>query len=134
MKYYLDTNICVYFLKGMHSVLRDKLLSCNPDTIIIPSLVKAELLYGAEKSARREENLERVSQFLFPFRIAPFDDAASGAYAGLRSRLEKAGTPVGPNDMIIAAIVLAGDGILVTNNTGEFSRVVGLRVENWLPS
>lgn len=134
MKYYLDSNICIYFLKGVCPVLRDRLLACSPDTLLIPSLVKAELLYGAEKSARREENLDRVARFLFPFRIAAFDDAAAEVYAGLRSRLEKQGNPIGPNDMIIAATVLAGDGILVTNNKGEFSRVAGLRLEDWLSS
>lgn len=132
MKYFLDTNICIYYLKGKFPILIDKLLSQNPDNIKIPSIVKAELLYGAEKSQKIKENLERVSQFLFPLEIIEFGDSASIKYSKIRSRLEKQGKIIGPNDIIIASIVKANDGILVTNNMNEFSRVDGLKLENWI--
>lgn len=131
MNYFLDTNICIYFLKGSFPALKDNLLSRNPASISIPALVKAELLYGARKSARREENLEKITRFLFPFEVAFFDDAAAEAYAELRLQLEQQGSPVGPNDMVIAAIVLANNGTLVTHNTREFSKIKNLPLEDW---
>ncbi len=131
MKYYLDTNICIYFLNGSSEKLRDRLLSESPRNICIPSIVKAELLYGAEKSQRRIENLERVHQFLFPLQIAGFNDEAAVTYGTMRASLEKSGTVIGPNDLVIAAVVKTADGVLVTNNTVEFSRVVNLKLENW---
>jgi tRNA(fMet)-specific endonuclease VapC len=131
VKYYIDTNICVFFLKGMYPLIREKLLSCNPECIVIPALVKAELLYGACRSAKRDFNLEKITQFLLPFTIEPFDDAATAVYADLRAKLERQGEPVGPNDMIIAATVLTKKGTLVTNNIKEFSRIEGLSLENW---
>lgn len=131
MSCFLDTNICIYFLKGTFPALKDNLLSRNPASIGIPALVKAELLYGARKSSRREENLEKITRFLFPFEIAVFDNAAAEAYAKLRLQLEQQGSPVGPNDMVIAAIVLANNGTLVTHNTREFSKIKNLPLEDW---
>ena len=131
MSYFLDTNICIYYLKGTFPALKNKMLSHNPAIIRIPALVKAELLYGARKSIREEENMEKITRFLFPFAIAPFDDKAAEAYAELRRQLEQEGSPVGPNDMVIAAIVLANNGTLVTHNTREFSRIKNLPLEDW---
>lgn len=131
MKYYLDTNICIYFLKGKFSRLKETLLSKNPNDIKIPAIVKAELLYGAEKSNQRENNIEKVNAFLFAMQIVGFGDLETAAYSKIRAGLEKKGLPIGPNDLIIAATVMANDGILVTNNTKEFERVNGLVLENW---
>lgn len=131
MKYFLDANICIYFLKGTHPDLARKLLSHNPDDIRIPSIVKAELLYGALKSQQIKENMERIEQFLLPFKVVPFGDEEADRYARIRSTLEKNGTPIGPNDFIIAATTMENDGVLVTNNEKEFKRVKHLKVENW---
>jgi len=131
MKYYLDSNICIYFLKGKHSELKRKILSENPNNIKIPSIIKAELLNGAEKSQRREENLEIITNFLFPFEIIGFNNAESIEYSKIRSGLEKRGEVTGPNEIIIAATVKANNGILVTNNMKEFERVKDLRLEDW---
>jgi tRNA(fMet)-specific endonuclease VapC len=131
MKYYLDTNICIYFLKGLYPLLLQKILAHRPDSIKIASIVKAELLYGAEKSRKKDENLDKLNRFLLPYEIVPFDDKAAVRYSGIRAELEKTGVVIGPNDMIIAATVLAGDGILITNNEREFQRVSGLVIENW---
>lgn len=103
-----------------------------PDTIKIPSVVKAELLFGAVKSNRDEENKRFIQRFLKPFEIVPFDDDATTFYATIRSQTESKGTPVGPNDLIIAATVLSRGGVLVTNNTKEFEHIQGLRIENWV--
>ena len=131
MKYYLDTNICIYFLKGKFNRLKETLLSKNPNDIKIPAIVKAELLYGAEKSNQRENNIEKVNAFLFAMQIVGFGDFETAAYSKIRAGLEMKGQPIGPNDLIIAATVKANDGVLVTNNTKEFERVDGLVLENW---
>jgi len=131
VKYYLDSNICIYFLKAKHEGLKQKILSKNPNNIKIPSIIKAELLYGAEKSQRRDENIERITQFLFPLEIVGFNDTESIEYSKIRADLEKRGEIIGPNDLIIAATVKANNGILVTNNSKEFKRVKGLKIEDW---
>jgi len=129
--YYLDTNACIDFLRGRHPSLRDRLLSMPPVHVAIPSVVKAELLLGAYKSRDRARNLEIVAQFLEPFEVVPFDDSMTHAYADIRCELERNGTVIGPNDLLIAAIVRTRDGILVTANVAELGRVPGLKVENW---
>ena len=134
MKYYLDTNICIYFLKGLFPELPKKMLSMSPDDIKIPSIVEAELLYGAVKSMKSEENRENVKRFLLPFENIPFEDKAAACYSVIRNSLESTGNIIGPNNLIIAATVLANEGILITNNEKEFKRVAGLKVENWLDS
>lgn len=77
MNYFLDTNICVYFLKGIYPNILKNLKSKKPDDIKIPSIVKTELLFGAEKSKNKKTNLEKVKNFLFPFEIIPFDSEAA---------------------------------------------------------
>ena len=132
MKYFLDTNICIYFLKGVSKKLHNKFLQVNPNDIKIPAIVKAELLYGVEKSIKKKENLNFVNNFLLPFEIIPFDDSSAGFYSKIRFTLEKKGNIIGPNDLIIASIVLRNKGTLVTNNIKEFQRVKGLKVINWI--
>lgn len=116
----------------MYPLLLDKIFTHSPDSIKIASIVKAELLYGAEKSRRKDENLDKINRFLLPYEIVPFDDKAAVRYSGIRAELEKIGAVIGPNDLIIAATVLAGDGILITNNEREFQRFGGLVIENWV--
>ena len=132
MKYYLDTNTCIYYLKGIHLSVAGRLLSHHPHDIRIPSVVKAKLLYGAERSERREENLQKIRQFLLPFEVAAFGADEAERYAAIRATLEKDGTPIGPNDLIIAAITIESDGTLITNNEREFRRIPQLKVENWV--
>lgn len=131
MNFFLDTNICIYFLKGTYPSIVENIQSKPPDIIKIPSIVKAELLYGAEKSIKRVENLNKILQFLNPYEIINFDDSATYEYAVIRTVLEKNGKSIGPNDMLIASIVMAGNGILVTNNENEFKNIKKLKIENW---
>ncbi|MBE7411703.1 MAG: type II toxin-antitoxin system VapC family toxin [Leptospiraceae bacterium] len=131
MIYFLDTNICVYFLKGLYQPIVDNIQNTNPNNIKIPSIVKAELLYGAEKSQNKTRNLANINRFLEPFEVISFDDTCSIAYSKIRSLLELKGAIIGPNDYIIAATVLAKNAILVTNNTKEFKKVHNLKIENW---
>lgn len=131
MKYYLDTNICIYFLKGANEHVRRRLLEKHPEEIKICSIVQAELLYGAEKSMKKKENLKRIEEFLFPFEIVAFGENESSSYSKIRAELEKDGILIGPNDLLIAATVVKNDGILITNNVKEFGRVNELQIENW---
>jgi tRNA(fMet)-specific endonuclease VapC len=131
MIYYLDTNICIYYLKGLYPELFDRIHAYSIKEIKIASIVKAELLYGAAKSERREDNTSKVEKFLLPFEIIPFDDKAASIYARIRAELTEKGTLVGPNDLIIASTVLANKGILITNNDREFGRIPDLPIENW---
>ena len=130
--YYLDTNICIYFINGKCQSLKNKILSIPPSKIRLPSIVKAELLLGAYKSSKKKENLKRLEVFFKEFEVEPFSDQTAYTYADIRSKLEKSGTLIGPNDLLIASIVLYNNGTLVTNNTKEFKRIKTLKLENWV--
>lgn len=95
------------------------------------SVVKAELFYGARRSQHIAQNLEKLRVFMEPLPSLPFDDAAAEQYGLIRADLAAAGRPIGANDLLIAAIARSHDAVVVTRNLSEFSRVVGLRVENW---
>ncbi len=131
MTYLLDTNTCIKYLNGRSENIRLKLDSAHPEDIVVCSIVKAELFYGAMKSKNPEKNLANQHRFLDRFISLPFDDNASKVYGQIRARLEKMGTPIGPNDLFIAAIALTNNITLVTNNIREFGRVEGLTIEDW---
>jgi tRNA(fMet)-specific endonuclease VapC len=131
MKYLLDTNVCIKFLNGRSLAIKQTINDKNPDDIVLCSIVKAELFYGALKSAQPDKNIERLNRFVSQFESFPFDDDAAEAYGRIRSDLEKLGTPIGPNDLLIASIALANGIILVTNNTKEFGRIQSLTLEDW---
>ena len=132
MSFYLDTNTCIYFLKGKFKNIQDRLKEVHPESIKIASIVKAELLLGVEKSQKKEENRKKILQFLRPYEIMGFDDICTGVYARIRAGLELQGKIIGPNDIILAATVIAHEGVLVTNNEKEFKRVSDLKIENWI--
>ena len=132
MNYFLDTNICVYFLKGLYPSVLENIQNTNPNNIKIPSIVKAELLYGAGKSQHKTKNLTSINRFLEPFEIISFDNDCSIIYSKIRVTMELKGTAIGPNDYIIAATTVAKNGILVTNNTKEFQRIKCIKIENWV--
>lgn len=131
MSYFFDTNICIYLLKGKFPELQKKMLAVEPNKVKIPAMTAAELFYGAKKSQKVAETMEKLAMFLKPLQIIPFDRNAADCYGEIRAALEKKGSPIGFNDMVIAATVLAHKGILVTNNVGEFSHVESLLLENW---
>lgn len=131
MIYYLDTNVCIFHINDSSPKMSDKLESQPLENIRIPSMVVAELLYGVQKSKRRDENLLRYKEFISLFETTAFDTSAAAHYADIRASLEKSGIPIGGNDIVIAAIVRANDGVLVTNNVKEFERVEGLTIDDW---
>jgi tRNA(fMet)-specific endonuclease VapC len=131
MTWLLDTNVCVAFLNGGDTSVRDRLLALSPSDVFLCSVVKAELLFGARKSSRVDENLARLTEFFAAMESIPFDDSAAQHYGLLRAQLESIGTPIGANDMMIAATALAAGVTLVTRNQQEFARVAGLAMESW---
>ena len=131
MTYLLDSNVCVRILTNSHLKVSQKYSALGSAKVAIYSVVKAELYYGAYKSQRRSTNLVSVTQFWDPLVSLPFDDMAADVYGQIRAQLELQGTPIGPNDLMIASIALANNLTLVTHNTREFSRVSGLQLEDW---
>lgn len=131
MQYMLDTNICIYAIKNRPASVLASLRAHESAGIGLSSITVAELFFGAEKSGSAR-NLVALRHFLEPLEIADFDQTAAEAYGRLRNVLERDGTPIGPLDTQIAAHALALGVSLVTNNTREFTRVPGLRLENWV--
>lgn len=131
MIYCLDTNICIYSLKGKYPSIATHMRKKIPTEIKIPSMVEAELLLGAQKSQNTSATLDKAQKFLAPFEILPFDHEAAEIYSEIRAKLEQEGKIIGPNDLIIAATVLAHHSTLVTHNVKEFSRISGLKIQDW---
>ena len=128
----LDTNICVFLMKNKYPAATQKLLNSDPSEIAVSSITLFELEYGAAKSQWPEKNRNNVKLFLAPFTIIPFDSNDAIAAGEIRQILEKAGTPIGPYDVQIAAQGLARGYTVVTHNTGEFSRVSDLQIIDWI--
>ena len=131
MRYLWDTNVCVVYLNGRSTWVRDRLLSTLTEDMVVCSVVKAELFYGALRSNNPTRTLEQQQDFLGRFVSLPFGDEAASACGQIRARLANAGTPIGAYDLQIAAISLTNNLTLVTHNTQEFERVEGLQVEDW---
>ncbi len=129
--YLLDTNACIKILNRASTELTERFQSQPPSAIRLCSVVKAELVYGARKSARPSDNLRVLGAFFKPLVSLPFDDHCSNNYGVIRSELERTGQPIGPNDLMIASIATTHELTLVTHNVDEFSRVVGLSWEDW---
>lgn len=132
MAYLLDTNVWIDYLKNPGSPVHVKLAALKPENIVTCSIVRRELLHGAEKYGNRSRRIALVNQTLTPFRSLPFDDADAEIYAKIRHELETAGIRIGPYDLQIAAICVRHALVLVTANTREISRVLGLTIEDWL--
>lgn len=132
MNFLLDTNICIYLIKRKPPEVLERFTQLQPNSVCISSVTSSELYYGAQKSSQAERNLAALNDFLLPFRIVDYDDAAAFFYGTLRADLEKRGQPIGSLDMMIAAHALSLDLTLVTHNTKEFARVNGLKLNNWV--
>jgi tRNA(fMet)-specific endonuclease VapC len=127
----LDTNICVYLIKKKPERVLQHLRALDVSTVGVSSITVAELQYGVAKSTRPEQNALALAALLAPLDVLAFDDGAAAAYGEVRAALERAGTPIGSMDLLIAAHARALGRTIVTNNAREFSRVAGLKVENW---
>jgi tRNA(fMet)-specific endonuclease VapC len=131
MRFLVDTNVWIVYLKNPDTTVRDRLQSTDPSEVAVCSIVRAELLHGACKYGDPDARREKIERTIGIYRSFPFDDAASAAYANIRHHLELRGELIGGNDLMIASIAIANELAVVTNNTGEFSRVPRLRVEDW---
>src|SRR6266704_983913 len=131
LQYMLDTDICIYVIKNHPEALREK-FNRLADQLCISSITLGALHFGAEKSLRRLENLDAINNFTACLEVLPFGPKAAAHYGQIRADLQRAGTPCGPHDMQIAGHARSEGLVVVTNNMREFSRMPGLRVENWV--
>lgn len=128
--YVLDTNILIYFFKGMGNVA-EQLLNKPPEEISIPSVVLYELEVGIAKSTNPKKRREQLNALISQITVLPFGAQEAGISAKIRANLEQEGKPIGPYDTLIAGTALANRAVLVTHNTTEFERVKGLVIEDW---
>ena len=131
MIYLPDTNAWIVYLNVSASPVKRRFAAHSASDIGVSTVVKAELFFGAHRSTRRAENLRTLELLFQTFPSVPFDDAAAEHYGIIRSVLANQGTPIGPNDLLIAATAVANNLVVVTHNTREFGRVPGLVVEDW---
>jgi tRNA(fMet)-specific endonuclease VapC len=130
MAFLLDTDTCIYALK-QHPQVIERLLGTPRDEVSVSVITEAELRTGAAKSSSPIKTLHRIEHFLRPLAILDFTSADAIAYAALRAKLERAGTPIGPLDLLIASQAFARRVTLVSNNEREFGRISGLALANW---
>jgi len=128
----LNTNICIYIIKNKPKSVKERFREFEIGELCISTITVSELMYGAFKSEDTEKNLKAIESFLMPFEIVDYDFTASVEYGKVRAYLEKKGRVIGNMEMQIAGHALALDLVLVTNNTKEFERVEGLRLDNWV--
>ena len=132
MKLMLDTNICIAIIKQKPKDILQKFGAYQIGDICISSVTLAELRYGVAKSQFREKNQAALDEFILPLEVADFDEPATVYYGTLRATLEKQGIPIGALDTMIGAHALSLSVTLVTNNTKEFSRIIGLKLVDWI--
>lgn len=130
--YLLDTNICIYAIKGKYPHIAEKLLSIHPDNIKISAVTVMELEYGAAKSKWGDRSREAMRAFLSAFEVLPFTEADADVCGLLRASLAISGTPIGAYDIMIAAQGISRGLTVVTHNTSEFQRVPKIRLEDWV--
>jgi len=132
MRYMLDTNICSYILKNHPAAVKQKFEEVGAGNICISTIVLAELYYGAARHPKGVVIRREIDDFVSRLVVMPWDEIAAAHYGAIRSSLEKAGTPVGAMDMLIAAHARSCNATLVTNNQREFGRIKGLTSLNWV--
>jgi tRNA(fMet)-specific endonuclease VapC len=131
MRYLLDTNICIYIIKRSPPHVGERFKHLRVGDVGISAITYCELQFGAANSSRPKENRLALTEFLCPLEVRDFPSQAAIVFGELRVHLQRAGTPIGSYDLLIAAHALHEGFTLVTNNTKEFHRVPGLRLEDW---
>lgn len=129
--YLIDTNICIFAIKRKPAKVLELIKKRSKESIYISSLTVAELEFGVQNSAKKEQNRIALLKFLSIFKILNFDDADAIDYGRLKVDLRKKGELIGPIDMLLAAQALNKEFIFVTNNVKELKKVDGLRIEDW---
>ena len=130
-RYLLDTNICIYIHRQRPEKVLTRFQKLKPGDAAISVVTWGELLYGAEKSKQRKKALQMFEEFKTFVPVLPIPEAAGNAYGIIRASLDSKGTPIGNNDLWIAAHAKAVDLTIVTNNEREFQRIPGLKIKNW---
>lgn len=131
MSYLLDTNVCIEILRGRNSALKMRLATKSLNELVLCSVVWAELQCGARLAQNPQQELAKLLDAFGDWPRRPFDDSVAEAYGEIRAHLQRAGRLIGGNDLLIAAIAQTNGLTLVTHNTGEFTRVPHLPVEDW---
>ena len=131
MIYLLDTSVCIYLKRNRPAHVTERFAELSPGEVGISSVTLAELEYGVSKSRHHDRDRAILDELLQLLVVAPFDRAAASHYGEIRAALERAGTPIGPFDTQIAAHARSLELTLVTHDTSEFTRVPGLKVEDW---
>lgn len=129
-KYILDTDTCIYWLNGDRQVEK-KILSAGFENVFVTVITECELFYGAYKSSKVDRNLEVLRALREKVKTIHTTKDIAPLYGRTKAELERIGQVLDDADLLIASLVLANRGVLVTNNTDHFNRVTGLRVENW---
>ncbi|HEY5582046.1 MAG TPA: type II toxin-antitoxin system VapC family toxin [Rhodoferax sp.] len=130
--YLLDTNICAYFMTRKYPSVADRFRATDPKALFVSSITAGELAYGVENSSRIESNRINFTHFLALMQIVPWEANAIWHYGLHKTRLKNAGTKIGEIDLLLGCQALAMGAIFVTNNTREFERIEGLKLENWV--
>ena len=133
-RYMLDTDTCSYVMKRSNAAVLRRLQAVPVADVCMSVVTKSELLYGVEVSPRRPQDAAALAAFLPYVEVLDLPDGAASHYAEIRADLKRRGAPIGANDLFIAAHARSLGLTLVTNNTAEFRRIKGLRVENWAHS
>jgi tRNA(fMet)-specific endonuclease VapC len=128
----LDTDTCIAIIRRRSAGALQKLRGKSIGQVGISVITLGELNFGVEKSSQREQARAALGEFILALEVAPFESEAPAVYGGVRASLQKRGTPIGPLDTLIGGHALSLDVILVTHNTREFSRIEGLRLEDWI--
>lgn len=131
-RYLLDTNICIYIAKHNPPAVRERFARHGIQELAMSVITLGDLRFGAEKSQTRERSLAVVAQLERTVPVCALPETAGEHYGQIRAQLHQQGTPIGNNDLWLAAHARAEGWILVTNNDREFARVAGLQVENWV--
>lgn len=128
-QYLLDTNICIYYIKGLYN-LKEKFQEVGPENCFISEITLAEMKFGAANSQKKQKNKQALENFLSSIQIVPIFQALD-TYAEEKARLRKAGNIIDDFDLLIGATAVYFDMKMVTNNTNHFSRITGIQLEDW---
>jgi len=131
MKYMLDTNVCIDYMRGTDQGIKNRLLACKEDELCISSITLSELLYGVNRSSEPVKNRNALYKLLVKIEVIDYGTEASEFYGIIRNELVRRGMVIGALDMLIAAHAMSNKLVLITHNTAEFGRISGLEIEDW---
>ena len=131
MKYMLDTNVCIDYMRGTDQGIKNRLLACKEDELCISSITLSELLYGVNRSSNPVKNRNALYKLLVKIEVIDYGTEASEFYGIIRNELVRRGMVIGAMEMLIAAHAMSNKLVLITHNTAEFGRISGLEIEDW---